>query len=367
MKKRFLFIFLSASLLLFNCTKEKAQNNTELLIDPPEEIIIEDQKLTGICTADNLRIRNQPLLDSGITGHLMKNDVVEVLSQSWWTEEINGIDSSWLEIKTAVRIGWVFGGYMTVTGEIPVNVKMIKESSSYFYSGTAVDLSLFPNQYKRPFGIEDFYDVENPEETRIEGAFGGVIIVNSPIPQKSVAATLTSSKGTTFERDPGKGFPSITYDNPDYPVMYIPLTRTATYPSDTWKLEISIDGGEAISETINWSREIIRVSDTQNPNPFHHKWKMTASLEQILYVFLSSLTPQTNYYLVLYKEEYKDSDPDNNYFPVNAIVIPSDDRGMIQTKLQIGTDAGEGWYKIGYGTNPENIEIYDFSNGITIQ
>ena len=126
MKKVF-FILIGFSLCLVSCSK-KSNNQTndtttfqETKIGSEEistEIKVEEKtkEYVYVNSAEGLRIRKDPDAESEKIGSLKNKEKVELISKGKIPVEIDGITSTWYEIKTEEGIqGFAFGGYLEET------------------------------------------------------------------------------------------------------------------------------------------------------------------------------------------------------------------------------------------------------------
>lgn len=74
-----------------------------------------DVRFAGLryVAADNLRLRENPSLDSDKTGLILKGETVTVLEVGE-KETIDSMESVWVKVRTTDgKEGWSFGGYLT--------------------------------------------------------------------------------------------------------------------------------------------------------------------------------------------------------------------------------------------------------------
>jgi hypothetical protein len=70
---------------------------------------------TGIVNDNAVRIREQPSIESTVSGQLNQGLTVTVLGRSEKRMFLDGYDSYWLKIKTDNAEGWVYGAYINLT------------------------------------------------------------------------------------------------------------------------------------------------------------------------------------------------------------------------------------------------------------
>lgn len=78
-------------------------------------------------TVDGLYIRAMPSLSGEIRGRLGKNETAALIGRSTFSTRIDGRNSYWYKVRgPSGRVGWVFGGYITIDGEMPVSALEMK-------------------------------------------------------------------------------------------------------------------------------------------------------------------------------------------------------------------------------------------------
>ena len=165
MKKVFIVLLLP-SLFLISCSKKENNQANETIIQETknvkEEVVTEikveekTKEYVYVNSVDGLRIRKNPDTESEKIGSLKNKEKVEVISCSLIPVEIDGITSSWYEIKTEEGIqGFAFGGYLESNLE---NVEIIQAVEG------------------------DYWDEKNSDNVQIKNIGNGKLLVTTNIP-----------------------------------------------------------------------------------------------------------------------------------------------------------------------------------------
>jgi hypothetical protein len=87
-----------------------SDNNSDVTIK-----VIEKPVMWALVIDNNLRIRDEPNVESSILGILNFGSIVEIIEQSEQEYIIGNMSNYWYKIKTIGEIiGWIFGGYITM-------------------------------------------------------------------------------------------------------------------------------------------------------------------------------------------------------------------------------------------------------------
>ena len=60
------------------------------------------------------RLHESPSTESGVTAHLRRGNIAEIVRESEFTDIHRDLASRWYEVEANGRDGWVFGGYVSL-------------------------------------------------------------------------------------------------------------------------------------------------------------------------------------------------------------------------------------------------------------
>jgi len=116
-------VLLMSCFLLSFCSKRN-NSNEEKQEEEKQEIFSNDNSnstspvnilYTGIVNDNAVRIREQPSIESTVSGQLNQGLTVTVLGRSEKRMFLDGYDSYWLKIKTDSTEGWAYGAFINLT------------------------------------------------------------------------------------------------------------------------------------------------------------------------------------------------------------------------------------------------------------
>ena len=108
-----LTIILISMLFFFSgCSGEEEKAALDIPLHSTPAINLETN--WGLITSSHLRLRTEPSLESEAVSTLWRGYVLEILSQTPYTEEVEGMNDYWYRISYDGLQGWVFGGYLTI-------------------------------------------------------------------------------------------------------------------------------------------------------------------------------------------------------------------------------------------------------------
>jgi len=175
MKKVFILL-IGFSLCFISCSKKESNQTNETTIiqetkiekeETSTEIKVEEKakEYVYVNSVEGLRIRKNSDAESEKIGSLKNKEKVELISRGKVPVEIDGITSTWYEIKTEEGIqGFAFGGYLEYSLH---NVEIIQEVEG------------------------DYWDEKNSNNITIKYNGNGIMLVTTNIPiflesQKSI-------------------------------------------------------------------------------------------------------------------------------------------------------------------------------------
>ncbi len=90
---------------IFGCRGEQS-------ISLPEIRAFTNRAEWAVIQTGYVRVHRHPDAGSVIAGHLRRGDVVSVIRESAFTDEVDGVFRRWYQVAGDVLDGWVFGGYV---------------------------------------------------------------------------------------------------------------------------------------------------------------------------------------------------------------------------------------------------------------
>jgi len=126
MNQKFLILIVILSFFSIQCNKtgkDNAHISTYPSVEQPNVIISDNSSstspvnkfYTGIVNDNAVRIREQPSIESTVSGQLNQGLTVTVLGRSEKRMFLDRYDSYWLKIKAESTEGWVYGAYINLT------------------------------------------------------------------------------------------------------------------------------------------------------------------------------------------------------------------------------------------------------------
>lgn len=111
------FSFRASALLLLATLGALAgcrRSETPVLISLPPTAVLSTRSNWAVITENLLRVREKPSKDAEVILHIRRGNVVEIVSRTETTEEVEGVAGYWFLIDYSGLKGWVFGAYLQV-------------------------------------------------------------------------------------------------------------------------------------------------------------------------------------------------------------------------------------------------------------
>ncbi|MBI9102815.1 MAG: SH3 domain-containing protein [Spirochaetales bacterium] len=106
------FLIIPFLLILSGCPGEEEKVVLDIPLHSTPAIRLETS--WAIITSSHLRLRSEPSLESEAVSLLYRGYIMEILSQTPFTEVVEEKDDYWYRISYDGLQGWVFGGYLEI-------------------------------------------------------------------------------------------------------------------------------------------------------------------------------------------------------------------------------------------------------------
>jgi hypothetical protein len=89
-------------------------SETPVAINLPPTSVLSTRSSWAVVTENLLRVREKPSQDASVVLHIRRGNVVEIVSRTETTEEVEGGQGYWYLVDYSGLKGWVFGVYLQV-------------------------------------------------------------------------------------------------------------------------------------------------------------------------------------------------------------------------------------------------------------
>ena len=110
---RLIFVLIISFILaLTGCNGEEEKEPLDIPLHSTPSISMETS--WGLISSSHLRLRTDPSLEAEPVSTLWRGYILEILSQTPFSEEVEGMTDFWYRISYDGLQGWVFGGYLEI-------------------------------------------------------------------------------------------------------------------------------------------------------------------------------------------------------------------------------------------------------------